>query len=400
METRAVMNRHDWAKEREELVEVIYPSMDGYVYFTALETGEATRDKLFLGYTFKGAGTIDPRGYPLLYVGAGYTGARGSPRILIVSLIDGSVLHTFGYNDSFAPRGWFAADAAPLIDVEADRLIYPSECGVIYIMDLCSSFDPVSGTVSISPSAPVKWRYKGLRSQAGGKYWLGIEASPVIWRGHLFFADNGGHLVCLDLNTLEPVWVRDVLDDTNCSPVLELEDGNPYIYISTGFHGGWRAPMNSKATVPIWKIDAKTGETVWQTEYDCYTVSGVSGGVQGTAALGKDSLGDYIYVPVARTPTRSAGTLAALDKRTGDIAWEFETSQYSWSSPVCVYGNDGKGYIIYTTAGGYMYLLDGLTGELYDSVSLGGTLEASPAVYGNTVVVGTRAMKIWGVTLT
>ena len=42
-ETRQVMNMYDWAKQQETLVEVVYPSMDGYVYFYELQTGKATR---------------------------------------------------------------------------------------------------------------------------------------------------------------------------------------------------------------------------------------------------------------------------------------------------------------------------------------------------------------------
>ena len=38
---------YDWAKEKDDLVEVIYACMDGYVYFLDLETGEATRDPLY-----------------------------------------------------------------------------------------------------------------------------------------------------------------------------------------------------------------------------------------------------------------------------------------------------------------------------------------------------------------
>jgi len=399
-QTREIMNMYTWAKDKDELVEVIYPAMDGCVYFAELETGEATRNKLIIGYTFKGAGAIDPRGYPLLYVGAGYTSSKGAARIFIISLIDGSVLHTFSNGDSFAPRAWSAADAAPLIDAENDRLIYPSENGVLYIVDLNSEFDPEAGTMKIDPSAPVKWRYRGVRSQTNGKYWLGIEASPAIWRGHLFMADNGGHLICLDLNTLEPVWVQDVLDDTNNTPVIELEGDHPFIYISTGFHGDWRAPGYSTATVPIWKIDAASGEAVWRTEYTCYTSDGVSGGVQGTIAAGKNALSDLIFVSVARTPTKSAGVLAAIDKSNGEVVWEFKSTLYGWSSPTCVYDKDGNGYIVHSTADGCMYLIDGLTGKVLDSVLLGGVIEASPAVYDSTIVLGTRAMKFWGIMLT
>ena len=47
-----------------------------------------------------------------------------------------------------------------------------------------------------------------------------------------------------------------------------------------------------------------------------------------------------------------------------------------------------------------MYLLNGETGEVYDTVSLSeGVIEASPAVYNNCAVVGTRDCKIWCVEL-
>jgi outer membrane protein assembly factor BamB len=73
--------------------------------------------------------------------------------------------------------------------------------------------------------------------------------------------------------------------------------------------------------VPVWKIDAFTGGIVWRTDYDCQTVSGVSGGVQGTLAIGKNGLSDHIFVPMARTGNASAGKLVALNKKTGDVVW-------------------------------------------------------------------------------
>ena len=50
-----------------------------------------------------------------------------------------------------------------------------------------------------------------------------MEDSAAIYDGYLFIADNGGNLMCLDLNTLQLVWVQDVLDDSNSTPVLEIE---------------------------------------------------------------------------------------------------------------------------------------------------------------------------------
>jgi outer membrane protein assembly factor BamB len=396
VETQRNMNLYDWAKNTPGLKEVIYACMDGYVYFIDLESGEKTRDPLNIGYTFKGTPALDPRGYPLLYLGSGYHSNRGNSRAFVVSLIDGEILYTYGNGDRFALRDWSMFDASPLIDAKTDTLIHPGENGVLYLIHLNSKYDPITGAVSVDPDEVVKWRYKSTRN--GSQYWLGMEDSPVVWNGYIIMADNGGQLMCLDLNTLELVWVQDVLDDTNCTPVLDVENGHPYVYISTSFHEGWRSWTT--ATIPVWKIDAVTGEVVWQTDYTCCTESGVSGGVQGTIAVGKGDCADRVFVPVSKTPNVSAGVLAALDKKTGEKLWEFPTKMYSWSSPVDFYDSNGKCYVAYTTFGGYLYILDGQTGEQLASLDLGGKVEASPAVYNGHLVVGLRSCKILGIDLT
>ncbi len=389
-------NMYDWAKNQEVLNEVIYATMDGNVYFLELETGKPTRDPIFLGFTFKGAGALDPRGWPILYVGAGYAGSRGDGRVLIVNLCDGTIMYEFGAADGYAFRTWSMYDASPLVHAESDRLIYPGENGLLYIVNLNSSYDPATGTVGMMPDEPVRWRYNGVRT--GTAYWVGVEASPVIWTHYLYMADNGGNFMCLDLNTLKLMWVQDVLDDTNCTPVLECEDGHPYLYISTSFHAGWRAAENSTATIPVWKIDALNGEVVWYHDYTCYTQSGVSGGVQGTMAIGKNKLSDLIFVPVSRSGDQaSAGVLAALNKKTGETVWEFPTVIYSWSSPVDFYDEDGNGYLIYCTSGGFLYLLDGATGEKLTGIDLDGNIEASAAMFNDMVVVGHRSQRIFGI---
>lgn len=383
---------YDWAREKKDLVEVIHATLDGYVHFYELSTGEKTRDALFLGFNFKGAGALDPRGYPILYVGAGVdSSAKGSARALVVNLLDNSVMFEFGKNDGFADRGWYMFDSSPLVSAETDQLIYPGESGILYIIHLNTKYDEANGTLSVDPDNIVKWKYKGTRT--GSKYWLGVESSAAIINHYAFLADNGGNLMCLDLNTLKLVWVQDILDDTNCSPVVSIEDGHPYIYISTSFHMGWRSSY--KAEIPIFKIDAETGEIVWKTSYECYTVSDLSGGVQGTIAVGKNKLSDMIFVPVARTPGAGSGTLVALRKDTGEKVWERETSVYSWSSPVDFYDKDGNGYLAYCNTGFNLYLIDGKTGDVLDQMNLGGNIEASPVVYNSYIVVGTRANRTY-----
>lgn len=391
-ETKAVMNMYDWAKEDDELVEVIYACLDGKIYFLDLKTGEATREVLDIGFTFKGSGALDPRGLPVLYVGSGYNSTKGRSRAFIISLIDGSVLYTFGDSDGFADRSVSFFDSSPLVDAASDTLIWPGENGVLYLIHLNSKYNEAAGTLSVDPDRVCKWKYMGKRT--GSQYWVGMETSASIYGGYLFVGDNGGNLMCLDLNTLKLVWVQDTLDDTNSSPVLSAEDGKLYLYIGPSFHKGWRG--SSEAVVPVFKIDAETGEIVWQKDYNCHTQEGVSGGIQSTIALGKNELDNYIYVTVSMTKDTGHGVLACIEKKTGNVVWEQEAS-YAWSSPVCVYKESGSGAVLYCSSSGKLYLLDGLTGEEYDMFDFDHvTVEASPAVYENYAVLGTRDCQICG----
>ena len=152
-EVKAHMNMTEKAKADDELVEVIYACMDGYVYFLDLRTGEKTRDPLYLGYTFKGAGALDPRGYPIMYVGAGYNSNEGTAKVFVVNLLDCSVMYTFGDNDEFSLRGSLSFfDGSALVDAETDTLIYPGENGILYLIRLNTKYDLNSGTLSIDPS--------------------------------------------------------------------------------------------------------------------------------------------------------------------------------------------------------------------------------------------------------
>ena len=393
--TKQVMNMHSWAKKDDSLVEVIYACLDGHIYFLDMKTGKQTRDTLDIGYTFKGAGALDPRGYPIMYVGSGYNSSKGKSRVFVISLIDGKVLYTFGDSDPFSLRGSLSFfDSSALVDAETDTLIYPGENGILYLIHLGTNYDEAQGTISINPDRIVKWHYQGLRTSTS-KYWLGMEDSAVIYKGYLYIQDNGGHFMCLDLNTLQLVWVQDCLDDSNGSPVMSIEDGKAYLYASTSFHLGWRS--SSTAPIPIWKIDAETGEIIWKTEYTCRSVTEVSGGVQSTIALGKNNLADNIYVTVSRTGGLANGVLACLDKKTGKVNWEHKAA-YAWSSPICVYNQNGDGKVIYATSAGKMYLLEGKTGEVQDELQVSGScIEASPVVYDNRLVIGTRGCQICGI---
>jgi outer membrane protein assembly factor BamB len=413
-ETKQKMNLYLAKKADPDLVEVIYPCLDGKIYFLDLKDGSATRPAIKTGGgAIKGTASLYPNGIPLLFVGPGDALPASKPegvvKYRIYSLVDQTLLYTFGTNDPVAYRKlWQAYDSSALIDAETDTLIEPGENGVLYTVKLNTKWDPATGSLSIKPDEPIKFRYTapdyaevGTDSEDNtpSTRWWGMEDSAVAWRGYLYVSDNGGKLMCIDLNTMKAVWVQDVLDDTNCSPIFEesIEDGTAYIYISTSLHiTATGDPISGK--IPIWKINAATGEKVWTSQsYPCVSRPAAKGGVQGTGLIGRGDISNVVVFPVASTPSTAPGLLVALDKSTGQEVWRFAMANYAWSSPVAVYTEEGKSYIVICDSAGMVFLLEGASGNVVASLNtsaIGSVIEATPAVYGNTIVVGTRGKRI------
>ena len=400
-ETKEVMNLYKEKKNKKDLVEVIYATLDGRIYFLDLSDGSYTRDPINVGMCFKGSGALDPRGYPLLYVGSGDENAQKEhPHMFIISLIDGKILFEYGANDPLSLRkdhhGWSAFDSSPLVDADTDTLIWPGENGLLYTFVLHTDYNAKKGTISVQPDAPVCARYRTDRS-GGKKYWYGMECGANIVDHYLYTSENGGMFYCVDLNTMELVWAQDTKDDSNSTPVFEaVSEEEGYIYTAPSLH--WTKDASSHGTVSVYKLNALTGEIVWETPYDCYTVEGVSGGVQSSPLLGKpgESIEGLVIYSVSRSPGLENGLLVALDTETGEEVWRLALEYYAWSSPVAVRSADGTVYVVLCDSAGNALLIEGATGKVLDRTSLGGLVEASPVVYGNRLVVGTRDKMIWG----
>lgn len=397
---KGMKNMYETARAKFGLVEVIYPTEAGKIFFLDLETGQPTRDPLDLHMPFKGTGAVDPRGWPLLYVGTGdeYPGDSQKSRAMIISLIDGTRLYEFGVQDtdSFAKRDWYAYDSAPLVNADTDTLIWPGENGVVYTMKLNTVYNQEQGVISVKPSGVVKFRYDSARSYTGidledsQHKWLGYEGSAAAWRNFLYLSSNDGLFQCINLDTMELVWVADTLDDTNASPVLDIiSDDEAYLYVGTSLH--FTKDGNGTGRTPFYKINALTGEIAGQYTLTCETVSGVSGGVQDTCAIGRNNLEGLVYVAFARYGGRNSGVLVALDKNTMTEVWHYDMADYSWSSPVIVYDSKGDGVVLEPDNGGHITMLDGKTGEVKGTVRPTETaFEASMAVYEDKAVIGCR----------
>lgn len=382
-ETKNLMNIYPEKKAKDGLIEVIYATLDGKVYFYDLEDGTPTRDAVRVGMNFKGAGALDPRGYPLLYLGSGlYNGGR-SPGIHILNLIDGKIIYEQSGSDSFNRRGWGAFDSSPLVCAEADTLIWGGENGVIYTIKLNTKYDKKAGTISVDPKNVAKARYTTSRGRT-----LGFESSIVAVGEYLYMADNGGMLFCINANTMELIWAQDVRDDINATPAFEWgEDGKGYIYVGTSMeYGGGNSY--------IFKIDAESGKIVWERKYERITKdSHVSGGILGSPIIGKKGtdLEGLIIYPVGKTNYSGAGILVALDTKTGKTVWQKDMYSYAWSSPTAIYTENGGAYVLSGVAQGTLYLLDPKTGDTIHDINLAGTIESSPVVFENNIILGTRS---------
>lgn len=388
-DVREMMNIHDEFKKDSNFVEVIYASLDGHIYFLDLLTGKPTRNSIDTENPIKGSVSIDPRGYPLLYVGQGIpeTGNENMG-FRIYSLINGEMLHMTKGFDKFALRKWGAFDGAPLINRESDTLFLGGENGLTYAMKLNTMFKPETASISINPIT-LKYRYaiKGNPHQ-------GIENSVAGFKNMLFFTDNGGTLQGLNTETMSPVWSLAKIDDSDATIVIEDDSNVPYLYTGTEVD-----KQGTKGNSIIRKVNGITGDIMWRKDIPALSLLGenpVNGGLLATPILGTGDISDLVIFTIARYKTMTGGLMIALDKNTGAENWRWEMPNYAWSSPVSVQDENGTNYILQSDSIGNTHLLRGSTGELLKTVNYFGTnIEASPAIYNDILVVANRGGQIF-----
>ncbi|RKP58054.1 pyrrolo-quinoline quinone [Cohnella endophytica] len=370
--------------------EVIYASLDGYVYFLDLDTGEETRNPIKVGNPIKGSVSVDARGYPLLYVGEGIP-ENGTIGFNLYSLIDQKRLLRVNGIDPYAYRKWGAFDSSALFNRLDDTLTVGGENGLVYHLKLNTNFDPAHKKLTIDPEIS-KYRYK-----IPGNNYQGIENSLANYGDLVFFADNGGSLQAMNVKTHEPLWNLAPIDDTDATIVVETEGGVPYLYSGTEVD-----KQGKKGYSYIRKINGLTGQTVWQQKYECFSLLGshpVNGGLLATPVIGKKSIGNLVVFTIARYGTFSGGLIVALDKTTGKEAWRLPMKDYAWSSPVDVYSSSGKAYLIQANSTGQVAVIDASVGKQVGSLNIGTNIEASPAIYNDMAVVASRGGKIYGIKL-
>lgn len=228
---------------------------------------------------------------------------------------------------------------------------------------------------------------------------------------YIFYADLSGLLRCVDTSSLTTMWAVDTDDQVEAAISLDLdENGELWLYTANTLQN------RNKGDVTIHRYNALTGEESWALEVGSQknTKNKKITGAMASALIGQNELSDLVVYTLSNLSkagsqaifgeeaTAADGVTIALDKTTGEILWAQQLDSFSYSSPVAVYDEAGRGWIIQASGDGTLYLLDGLTGEIINTLEVEGTIEGSPAVYGNTLVIGTTGRNtsfIYGITL-
>lgn len=405
-DVRRILGVSDTFKEKDGFTEVIYPAMDGKIYFFELETGTKTRPPIDVGVVMKSTACLDPQGRPVLYVGQSIQqtnpGGKNVAYVFAYSLITNEEIARFGGYDYFGDRSWQGYDGSPLIS--DDNLIYGGENGVLYTVKLNTSFDSETGNLSLAPERLVKYSYNGSgysAKDAANSRWLGIESSIAGFENYAYFTDNGGRLQCVDLNKMQLVFVQDVGEDADASVVIDEYAAKDTICLYTASQVK-TATLNGNGGYSCHRcFNGLTGELMWERQWIASTGdSNSSGGTIATPQVGRGNVAGLVFYAMNHTALNGAanngngytfgGKLIAYNKLTGDVVWSVEQSAGYYASPVLVYDETNKGYLLQCDQNGKIKLYDAITGNEIVSVDLGSRIDSTPAVFNDCLVVGTR----------
>ena len=411
-EVRTASNMKDSKKDKTGLREVIVAANDGNIYFLDLENGEATRAALEVGYPMHGTPSIHTLGFPLMTVGqyarkmAG--NSNGSIGLRFYNLLNQKQMYMINgigkeYNPPYSVGSF---ETSALIDAAADALVAVGTNGVLYLADLNTRFDKNAVELTIKPELTAMT--STIKKQTA-KY-AAVESSMAMYGSYVFYADMQGILRCVDTTTMTVVWAVDTGDSVEAAIALDMDDdGELWLYTAN------ELSIRSKGDSMVRCYNAMTGELRWETGLGVakskkitYTL-----GVKASPVVGQNGLDDLVYFTVSGLSAAGAeelglgseavpSALLAMDKITGEIAWSMPMQSYTYSSPVAVYNEYGKGWIVQAASDGHVYLLDGVSGELVNELTLDGTIAASPAVYGNIMVLSTTGKNtsyIYGIVL-
>ena len=411
-EVRAATNIVEGKKDTAAIKEVIIAGLDGKIYFLDLADGQETRKAINLGYPMRGTPSLHPLGYPVMTVGqyarkmASGTGDIG---LRFYNLLTQKQDYWIDGLDGKANRPYYgvgAFDTSALIDPNTDTLVAIGTNGMLYTVDLNTEYSVAEQKVTINPKVvSMKSRTKGQANKN-----TAVQSSPAMYGSYVYYADMEGILRCVDTTTMTTVWAVDTDDAVEAAIALDMDEaGNLWLYTANTLD------TRSRGDCSIRRYNALTGEESWTLGIRvAETKNGKIPGAMASPVIGQYELNDLAYFTLSSVAKAgaetifgegaeaAAGVLVAVNKTTGELAWAHRLDAYSYSSPVAVYNEAGRGWIIQACSNGTILLLDGVTGDVVNTLTVEGTIDASPAVYNDTLVIGTTGKNttfIYGIKL-
>jgi outer membrane protein assembly factor BamB len=216
-----------------------------------------------------------------------------------------------------------------------------------------------------------------------------------VYRNYGFFGDNHGNIICVNLNTMRPVWHVKNLDDSDGTIVCREENGIPYLYTACEVD-----KQGTNGQCRFLKLQALTGEIIWEQLIACNRVDlggkVLDGGMYATPLLGQGDCENMLFANVCRNKAHpDKGQLTALSTEDGSVVYTIGYGNFCWMSPVGFLNEHDEMFVFTADANGVVYLVRGRDGEILCKKSMGANFESSPCVVGNTLVVGCRGTRIY-----
>lgn len=358
--------------------EIIVASLCGYLYFLNYETGTESRVPYNIGNPVKGTASLDPTLNGNLYVGHGIPNAQPIGQN-VFNLFSHERTYIFPGQDNHPWRHWYAFDSSPV--VVGGFLFWPGENGMIYKYRVTAE-----GQVTLHTT--LRYRTKGSYGAAG------VENSLCVYKNYGFFGDNHGNVICINLNTMEPIWRYDNHDDIDGSIVCQLEDEVPYLYT------GCEVDRQGLAGLCHFvKLNGLTGELVWEQQIPTQKLNlngkHFDGGLYCTPLLGHGDCEGMIFANICQRDNSSKAEFTAFSTKTGEVLYRTALKYFSWTSPVAFYNERNQMFVFTGDSNGNAYLIEAKSGEILFSDRMVNNFESSPVVVGNEFVVGSRGQEIY-----
>jgi outer membrane protein assembly factor BamB len=359
--------------ERDGRTWVVFGAYDYKVHFVDADTGERILPDFPTGDIIKGSVTIDPDGYPLVYVGS----RDNYLRVLAIDRPEPVELWRLSAN-AVSPTLWNNDwDGSPM--VLRDLLVTGGENSWFHVAKLNRGYG-ADGLVTVAPQLVFNtpsWDDDVLNAVGDNK--MSVENSVAMLGDVAYFANSGGLLQGWDLAPLRTgtgsptrvfrYWVG---DDTDASVSIDDEG---FLYVGVEYD---RQTDRGREVGQMLKLDPRKPDDplVWAVK----DTGGFEHGTWSTAG----HVDDLIIWPT------KPGTVYGLDRATGATRWTVELPPPLMGSPAIV-----DGVWLQGDCNGFLHAFDvsdtdRQPRELW-SVELGGCIEATPAVWKGRIYVGTRA---------